>query len=288
MSKVAIITERLSSLSYDFADKHNITLLPANVIQDEKVIKDDSDEKANSFLKSLDPKGNIPSTSTSSIGEVFKLFQEATKDTDQGIYISSSPKLTAFHDVGVKAAKLLKKQGKNIQVFNSNLTLSAIGMMAYEASQLSENQGDVESIMQFLTTIRDEHRITEFGVIETLKFLVKNGRIGKAKAWLANIFSFKPIISIKDGELDPVTRVRTNDQALETLVRLTREKMESLGSKKLKIMFDYGISDEYIQEKAQKRFKEEFDAEIISINQISIAIGCHLGPNIWGLALYFV
>jgi DegV family protein with EDD domain len=288
MNKVAIITERLASLSYKFAKELGIHLIPVNIIIGEKTMKDDNDAQAEKFLRDMPTFKDIPSTAVPSQGEMVEAFKEALKDTKKGIYISASKKLSSIYDRGFAAARKLNKEGYDIRVFDSFTTVSMEGMYAYEASQMAKNGLNIDEIEKNLIKIRDEKRIDEFGVINTLKYLEKNGRIGKAKAWLATLFRFKPIISAENGELEPVAKVRTDNQALELVVKRIKEDMEKHESKKIKVMYDYGINDEFLKEQVIPRIKEEFDPEVISINPISTAIACHLGPEVWGVCIYYL
>lgn len=285
MPKVQIITERLSSLSYDFAEKNNIFIFPVSIILNNEVFKDDNDDDASKFLNNLKTLDEIPSTAVPSLGEMEIHFNKATKYIKNAIYISASQKLSGIYNVGVKIAEKLNKQGKDIRVFDSYTTVSMEGMYAWHASLLAKDGKDIDEIMKSLEKIKQERRIIEYGVLETLKYLEKNGRIGKAKSWIANLFSFKPIISAKDGVLEPVAKVRTNAQGLEAVIKKIKEDINRTKSKKIKVMYDYGISDAYIREEVDPRIRKEFDAEIISFNQISTAISCHFGPEIWGVCV---
>lgn len=288
MNKVRIITERVASLSFDFASKNNITLIPANIITGDTTIKDDKDEIVENFLRSLDPDKEIPSTAAPSLGDIIKVFEDATVDADEAIYISASSKLSALYSIGVKAAKELESKGKKIAVFDSYATVSISGMYAYEASRLAAEGKSTEEIMTTLTNIQKNRLIDEYGVIETLKFLEKNGRIGKAKAWIAGIFSFKPLITERDGVLEPITKVRTNTQGLEYIVEQFKKTKVRTGATRMRVMYDYGISDEFVKSVVHPRMEKEFDITVISYNQISPTIACHLGPNVWGVCARFI
>lgn len=285
MSKIKIIAGRICSLSYKFAKENSIHLIPANIMIGEETIKDDDDTKAQKFLQDMPTFREIPSTGVPSHGELLANFKEATKDTDKAIHVEASSKLSNFYSRGVVAAKELKKEGKDIRVFDTLTAVSMHGMFVYTASQLSRQGEDLDTILEKLTKLRDERRIVEYGVINTLKYLEKNGRIGKAKAWIANIFSFKPIISAKDGVLEPVGKVRTDTQALEFVVSKIKEDIKRTEATKVEVMYDYGINDEYLRSEVDPRIRKEFDAKVISFNQISTAIACHLGPEVWGVCV---
>ncbi|MBN2015867.1 DegV family protein [Candidatus Dojkabacteria bacterium] len=285
MPKVRIITERIASLSYKFAEQRNIFLIPVDIIHKDKVLKDDRDDKAEEFIRSMSTFDEIPSTAVPPQGEMIKSMQEAMKGYEQGIYIAASSKLSGIFSAGQKAAQKLRDEGKDIQVFDSQTVVSMEGFMAYVAESLADEGNDFNAIWKYLEKLRDERRVVEYGVIQTLKYLEKNGRIGKAKAWLANIFSFKPIISAKNGLLEPVARARTNNQALELVVQKIKEDIVRTGATTVKVMYDYGLSDDFLMEVVNLRIKEEFDAEVVSYNQISTAIACHLGPEVWGVCV---
>lgn len=287
MSKVKIITERLSSLSYQFAQEKGIHLIPANVVKDGDIFKDDDDAKTSQFLKELGNMDELPTTAVPSLGEMLDEFEKATKDTDQALYIATSSKLSGMYNLGKKAANEMKKKGKEVAVFDSYTTVSMEGMFAYEASLMANDGKDKKEIIKTLKKIKEENRIVEFGLLENLKYLEKGGRIGKAKLWAANLFSFKPIVSTEDGLLEPVKKVRTRQQGLDFIVDKFKNMQEKKQSKNMKIMYDYGLESNFFSKEVKKRIESEFDCEVISNNQISITLGCHLGPNVWGVCAYF-
>ena len=287
MHKIVIITERLASLSYKFAEENNIHLFPVNIIYKDEIFKDDNDIKANKFLNELPTFDEIPSTAVPSIGELYELFKVILKNSKEGIYISASSKLSGIYNVGLKVSKMLKNDGINLKVFDSYGVVSIEGMYTIEALKLSKEGKDLDTIYKQLEIIKKERNIVEYGVLETLKYLQKNGRIGKAKAWIANLFSFKPLISAKNGELEPIAKVRTNEQGLNLIVSKIKKDLENKNNKKITVMFDYSLSTDYLKDEVEPRIKKEFNSNIISYNQISIAVACHLGPSVWGVCVKY-
>lgn len=285
MQKVKIITERLASLSYKDAQRKGIYIFPANIIYKGDVIKDDNDADAQDFIQKLVNIDEIPSTGVPPLGEIIKAFREATNDCDDAIYISASSKLSGLYNAGLKAAKKLKEEGKDIRVFDSYTVVSMEGMYAHKAAALSNEGKTADEIISVLEKIKKDRRIIEYGVLNTLKYLQKGGRIGRAKAWVSNLFSFKPIISALDGVLEPIAKVRTNQQGLDLIVNKIKDDMKRTKARKISVMYDYGVQDDFIKSEVDPRIREEFDAEIILSNQISSVIACHMGPEIWGVCV---
>ncbi len=288
MQQVQIITERLASLSYRFAKENGIYIFPVDIVLNNKVIKDDNDKSATEFLRMLTTTENIPTTAVPPLKEMMNEFLKATRTLNNAIYISASSKLSGIFNAGQKVAERLKNNGKLIKVFDSSTVVSMEGMYAYWANKLAKEGKDIDEILNELIHIRDNRRIVEYGVLETLKYLEKGGRIGKAKAWLANLFSFKPIITAKDGVLEPIAKVRTDNQGLEKVLELIKEDIKRIKPKEIEIMYDYGISDKYVREIVNPSIQKEFCVRVISFNQISTTIACHMGPELWGIALHYI
>ncbi|MBU0975398.1 MAG: DegV family protein [Patescibacteria group bacterium] len=286
MSKVKIITERISSLSFDFASKNDIHLIPANVIYQGKTVKEDTDEKCEQFVRQLESLDEIPKTAVISPAEMKQHFLEATKNTDQAIYISASSKLSSIHSLGLQTAKSLSSTGKEIRVFDSEILVSMEGLMAYESSKLSREGKSIDEIWKFLERTRDQRLIDEYGVIGTLKYLEKGGRIGKAKAWLGGLLSFKPVITHMNGTLEPISKVRTYAQGIAVVIKKIREQIDRVKPSKIKVMYDYGTTKDYIKSEVDPVIQKEFSPEVMSYNQISMTVACHFGPEVWGVAFY--
>lgn len=285
--RVKIITERASSLSYDFANKQNIFLIPIKIIIGDNTLKDDSDEKAQQFLIDLQTMEEIPSTAIPSLGEMTDYLRQATAETDRAIYITITSKLSGIYSQGVKAAEILAKEGKDIRIFDSETVVSMEGLYVYKANELSKQGKSIDEIMAFLENARSERLVDEFVALETLKYLEKNGRIGKAKAMISNLFSFKPVITIKNGVIEPIGKIRTNEQAIDFIIERIREGIIRTGAKKLLVMYDFGLDPRFVKVMVQAQMQREFDIELITYNQLSTAIACHSGPEAWGVGVFY-
>ncbi|MDD3647072.1 MAG: DegV family protein [Candidatus Dojkabacteria bacterium] len=286
MSKVKIITERISSLSFDFAKNHGIHLIPANVVYKGKTEKEDTDEKCDEFIHQLASLDEMPKTAVISPAEMRQHFLEATKDTDKAIYIGASSKLSSFYSLGKQTAEKLKDEGKDIRAFDSQVLVSLEGLLAYESNQLAQEGKSIDDILDFLRNVRENRLVDEYGVIGTLKYLEKGGRIGKAKAWLGSLLSFKPVITHMGGTLEPITKVRTYSQGLNVIVRKISEQIDRVKPSKIKVMYDYGSTREIIESEFAPVIEKEFNPEVISYNQMSMTVASHFGPEVIGVAFY--
>ena len=287
MQSIAVIAERLSSLSYKFAYENGIYLIPTNAISGDIVYQDKDDDSAQSFFKKLEEMTNIPTTAVPSYGEMKDHFEKACENFDSGIYIAASSKLSGMYNLGLKVAQDLKQKGKDIKVFDSFATVSITGMYAYEAAKLSRENKSSDEIMLHLENLKKNKQVVEFGLLEDLKYLEKGGRIGKAKFWLATLLSFMPIISAEDGVLKPVSRARSAKQGIDLMIESIKNHMEKHGFTKLSVMYDYGISKDMAEKEINPLMEKTFKMELISYNQISIVIACHLGPNVTGICVKF-
>jgi DegV family protein with EDD domain len=235
------------------------------------------------FFKKLQTLEDIPSTSVPSQGEMLEILREAMKDHDHGIYVTASKKLSGINRIAETAAKKLKEEGKDVRVFDSEAVVTLEGLYAYAASRLAKEGKDVDTIFKYLNTLQSEGRVVGYEVLTTLKYLQKNGRIGKLKGWLGSLFSFRPILTVKEGALEPVSKARTDMQALEIVVSKLNEDIERTKATELSVMYEHGIDDSFLRGEVIPRIQKEFKPKEISTNQTSTAIACHAGPESWGV-----
>jgi DegV family protein with EDD domain len=122
-------------------------------------------------------------------------------------------------------------------------------------------------------------------VFNTLEYVAKGGRIGRAQALLGNLLSMKPLVGYRDGVTTPFGRVRTHKQGLNFILERIRSDMDRLGGRRIRAIIEDADNREQANI-AEKALLENFDCDEIYHITISIVSGTHIGPGAWGVAYY--
>ncbi|MBQ5771554.1 MAG: DegV family protein, partial [Clostridia bacterium] len=164
------------------------------------------------FYEKLASSPVLPTTSQAMPYQFTKAFEEATKDGKKAVLITVSSSLSGTFQSAMLAARDFEGQ---VYVVDSKSVTIGAGILAEYALALSDNGIPAEEIFETLIEERNEIRI--FGVLDTLEYLKKGGRISKAACVAGSLLSIKPVACIQNGAIEVVAKARGMKQGLSLL-----------------------------------------------------------------------
>ena len=281
MTKIAIVTDSTAYISKDFVKKHKIRVIPLSVHWDDNTYLDGVDITPAQFYERLEKSSTIPSTSQPSAGDFLQAFKELAPHCD-GIIV---PLISSGISGTVASAKTAASMFSEVpvEVIDSHVTAAGLALVVTAIAKEASYGKNLKEIKQLAEGIVKKLKI--FFVVDTLKYLHKNGRIGGASRYLGAALSIKPILYLDDqGKIDALEKVRTKRKAIERLIQLA---VEQAGGKPVKV----GVMHANALKEAknlQEQLLEQLDCAQIGIYDISPVIGIHVGPGTVGLAIYAV
>jgi len=212
---VKVIADTLSDITHDLAEELGLTLIPLYVRFGEEIYKDRVEITSEQFYERLVNEKDLPSTTQPSPNDFLALYKEAAKTTDEILVICLSSKLSGSYHSALQAKEMM--EGKcRIEVVDTKLVALAIGLIVVKCCRkAAEGTGLTELAAWASEACKRSHLIAYF---DTLKYLAKGGRIGKAQGLLGSMLSVKPILTMQDGEMAPLTRVRSKSAGVNYLV----------------------------------------------------------------------
>lgn len=257
-----------------------VTVVPLTVIFGRQELQDGVDITREQFWERLPKSDKLPTTSQASPAQFEAPFRAITEAGDEIIAIVISAKLSQTYNSALIAVDSFA--GRPIDVVDSKSTSIGLGLMVQEAVTLADAGASRAEIVARLIKMRDEVRITF--IVETLEYLEKGGRIGKAQAFVGTLLKFKPLLGIVDGEVVPLMRVRSRAKALETAQKQLLAQIPARGPK-----VRIGVTHALAAAEAQQILKElaaQFGASDGFIADLGPALGVHVGPATIGVAVY--
>lgn len=269
---VRIVTDSTADLTPEQQRTAGITVVPLNVHFGDEVFRDHVDLSTDEFFRRLKASPQLPRTSQPSVGA----FEEAYRSLGQGgdpiVSVHLSSKVSGTYNSALMAAQSVG-EGK-IDVVDSLSTSMALGFMALEGAKLARAGRDRQSVTERLRSLVPQSRV--ICVVDTLTYLERGGRIGKARALLGSLLNVKPILQLKDGEVVPLGRARGRPQALSRLVEL----LERDGAvSQLAIMHGAAQAD---AEQLRQRVASRYPGVDIQLTEIGAVLGTHTGPGVIG------
>ncbi len=248
----------------------NITVVPVYVRFSDKVYRDRVDISEDEFYQKLARSPVHPSTSQPSPSDFADVYSKLSKETDEIVSIHLSSKVSGTYNSALRGRELAQAQ-RHIEVVDSLSVSMGLGLIAMAAARLAKKGEGLHEVMNEVEQAIFGTRI--FGVLDTLKYLLLGGRIGKVKALLGTLLNVKPLLTMCDGELSPTGLARTRAIGIE---RLFDSLKDALNIQELAIVHSTTPSE---ASSLRERLASFFTREQIHIARLGPALGVHGGPG---------
>nr|MCW2727105.1 fatty acid-binding protein DegV [Aeromicrobium sp.] len=272
MSHVAIVTDSTSSLSVEDAKREGITVVPLQVIIGADVFTEGQDVTADMIAEALS--AFVPvSTSRPTPDDFLAVYERlAAEGADAIISVHLSSRMSGTLDSAVLASK---QSSVPVTCIDSTQVGIATGFAAGRAAQARDAGEDAAGIAD--AARRAGERSTALLYVDTLEYLKRGGRVGSAAALIGSALAVKPILTITDGLVVPLERVRTKAKALARLETLALEHCESCEDG-----FDIGVqhlAGAATAAAVAERLAAALGRDSIPVDEVGAAIGAHVGPG---------
>jgi DegV family protein with EDD domain len=276
--KVAIVTDSTSDLQARAAQM-GVEVVPLYVNFQGKVHKDWVEITPAKIFEGVKAGAGMPSTSQPSPADFKAVYEQVLLKADHVLSIHISSKLSGTVGSAILAAQDFP--GK-ITVFDSLAASMGIGMMVERARELTDQGADLPQVLVELERIRSDH-LVRF-TLATLDYLKKNGRIGGAQALLGGLLGIKPILTVKEGRVEPAGRARGEKKALSEMVEAL--KTWSAGRQKIRVYYLYNAAEGDVA-----AFKAAIQGAGLPLEErvtssIGAVISAHTGPGVYGYYAY--
>lgn len=269
---VALVTDSTSSLTDDEAAAAQIDIVALQVVIGADVFTEGKDVTADMVSAAL-AKYVPVSTSRPTPDDFGAAYERAAKNgATEIVSIHLSSKMSGTFDSAVLAAK---SASVPVTCVDSCQVGIATGYAALRAAAVRDDGGSVEAVASAARTA-GENSYTLF-YVDTLEYLKRGGRVGVAAAAIGSALAVKPLLTVKDGLISPLEKVRTAAKALARLEALVVERASSFDNG-----FDIGVqhlANPSVAATVAARLRSSLDVEEITIREVGASIGAHVGPG---------
>ena len=268
---IRIVTDSTCDIPRDLADEHGITVVPASVFFGDEHLLDGVDIDSDAFFERLARESQLPTTSQPSPGAFRDTYQRLKDEgATEILSIHISEKLSGTLASARQGAQQV--EGVRIEAVDSGRVTLALGMGAITAAQAVADGASLDEVRDLVV---DQYtRTHDFILVDTLEYLRRGGRIGRAQEMLGGLMRVKPLLSIQDGEIVPVGRVRTKKKAVAEVVR----RVAALGAIEQIAVLHSTTPDEAAE--LAGRLGEIAPGASVLQGQVGPAIGVHVGPGL--------
>jgi DegV family protein with EDD domain len=269
---VRIVTDSTADLTKEQQQAAGITVVPLNVHFGDEVFRDHVDLTTDEFFRRLKASPQLPRTSQPAVGVFEEVYRSLRQNGDEIVSVHLSGKVSGTYNSALMASKGVDETA--IEVVDSLSTSMALGFMALEGAKLARAGKDRATIAEHLRALVPKARV--ICVVDTLTYLERGGRIGKARALLGSLLNVKPILQLKEGEVVPIGRARGRPQALTRLVELLERDGHVT---QLAVMHGAAPAD---ADHLRERVAANYPGLDILLTEIGAVLGTHTGPGVIG------
>lgn len=267
---VKIVTDSLSDITSDIAQGLGLTVVPLTVSFGKESFLDRVTMTTDEFYHRLVHNPNWPITIRPPPGDFLNVYNKLAEETDEILVITLSSKLSGTYESALNAKSLVEKECR-IEVIDSLTVAMGLGLIVIVAAKAAQAGANLDELIDLVRRAMPRSHLVAY--FDTLKYLAKGGRIGKAQGLLGAMLSVKPILTVKDGEMSPVTRLRSRAAGMDYLYNFAAgfSRIEELA-------VEYCTTPDDA-DKLVERLGSVFPKERIYRSTISPVVGTYAGPG---------
>jgi DegV family protein with EDD domain len=275
---VAVATDSTHYLPRELADREDIHQVSLYVGWSGESVRELEMDGFDAFYERLRTDSELPTTSQPSIGDFLEAWEPLLQEGQDVVSIHLAGGISGTCEAARQAHQLLSERGlgERVEVLDSESGCGGTGLLVLAARAAARAGADKDAVVAHVRETRKSLKI--WFCLDTLEYLRRGGRIGKAQAWLGGTLKIKPILSL-EYEITPVERVRTAGRAFERMVDYAQQLRDGGAD---------GWVVQHIQapeqaERLIERCREIFDTEPVFTSEVGPVIGTYTGPGLIGV-----
>lgn len=235
-------------------------------------------ESFDPFYERLRSDRELPSTSQPSIGDFVSVWEPLLQEGRDVVSVHLAGGISGTVEAARQARELLAERGlgERIEVIDGETACGGTGLLVLAACAAARSGASLREVVERVRETRRALRI--WFCLDTLEYLRRGGRVGKATAWLGGTLRIKPILSL-EYEIVPVERVRTAGRAFERMVAYAQE-LHDAGADGWVVQH---IQAPEASQRLIERCREVFDSEPVFTSEVGPVIGTYTGPGLIGV-----
>ncbi len=271
---IRIVTDSSCDLPDDLVARHRIAVVPLTIRFGDEDLVDGEQLTSDEFWRRLTQETTQPQTAAPSAERFQETFRKLSDEGADGlVVICLSSRISATHESAVGAAEEFRG-GIPIRVVDSALASTALGLVAIEAAELAATGVGIDPVEEIAVAAAAATHL--FATLDTIEFLHRGGRLGRAQALLGNLLDLKPLISFDEGALEAAGKVRTRRKALAAVT----DHLAELGDRVRRFAIvhsDPADLDEFLTAIRAVRDEEPL------VTRVGPVVGTNAGPGMAGV-----
>lgn len=272
--RVAVVTDSTADLLPELATERAITVVPLTVTLDGRSYLDGVEITADRFYTELGASGGMATTSQPTPARFAEVYERLLADHGEVISLHISSKLSGTYAAAHQAADMVAPD--RVHVIDTGVVSMPLALLVLAVTAMAREGVGAAEILERLHPVRVGLRT--YFMVGTLEYLRRGGRIGPASALLGSVLQVKPVLEIKNGEVTPLERVRTQERALSRVIELAQQTGTRLCA----------LVGHAAAPTAAERILEALEpvSESLLVAPLGPVVGAHAGPGTVGVGCY--
>lgn len=271
---VRVVTDSTCDLPADLAAELGIVVVPLNVYFGEEEFLDGVEITSDEFYERLVASPELPKTSQPRVEAFREAYESTAEETEEIVSIHVSSKLSGT----LNSASIAREQVSHalrIEVIDSYNVSVGLGMIAMEAARAANAGASMPEVVRAARSAMD--RVWWVAFLDTLQYLHKGGRIGRARSLVGSLLSIKPLLHCEDGEVAPFERIRTRNRVVERLFEVATDDL-AVGM----VFVAGGVNRDEVED-FRERLEPMMPHTEFHSAQFGPAVGVYTGPTALGV-----
>ena len=275
MAEIKIITDAGADLTKEQQEQYDIAVLPLRIYADGKEYLAGVDMFSDDFYALLENLNEFPKTSQPTTAEIYDLLKKYVDEGKEVLFITLSSKASGLNNNANLAKNMIMEENPDavVDIYDSYGYSFSYGMAVIEASKLAREGKTIEEIKQTIRELMDSY--TVYFIPSTLEYLEKGGRINKASLVFGNMLDIVPVLSLVDGMVSAVGKVRGRKKIAKKMFDYALERHPNQDDTTFYI--PNGKLDAEVTE-ITERLKERFPNCKVIEYKVGPLIASHIGP----------
>ncbi len=275
MPSIAVVTDSTACLTVDLLKQSGLTVVPIHVVVDGRTFLDGVDITSAEVAAALSRFATVSTSKPTPLQflDAYAAAAEAGADSIVSVHLSAS--LSGTYD----AARLAARDAPiPVEVVDTRSIAMGLGFAALNAARAAQAGADQAATAEVARRTAADSQVLFY--VDTLEFLRRGGRIGKASAWLGSALRVKPLLHVVDGEVAPLEKARTANRALGRLTDLAEEAAQG---RRVQVAVQHLDAQDRAEGVAQ-RLREHLRTDVL-VCEVGAVMGVHVGPGLVAIAV---
>ena len=273
---VKVVTDSTCDIPAPLLRELGITVVPVYVMFGDKAYRDRVDISEDEFYDKLVHDSVHPTTSVPSPKDFADIYNELAKETDEIVSIHLTAKESGTHNSALLARDLVDKRCR-VEVVDSQSISMSLGLLVIAAAKEARAGASLEQVAELVR--RNVPRMHLMILVDTLKYVIRGGRLNKAQGLVGTILRIRPLLTIREGNLLPAGVARTKAKAAERLYEFAK------GFSKVKELAVAYTTDHDEAKSLLDRIRAAFPEATSYLTRVGPSLGTHAGPGAMGVAI---